>query len=105
MKYNLLNVAAFRELSKVIRYLHDVANDYEHFSSKSIGIIVNMAIIALNDTANVLFSDGEVVGAGTYACRMSMKNGITYSGLCDFIHVVRDIRIRIFSDNYDLLQD
>jgi hypothetical protein len=105
MKYNLLNAAIFKELPKIIKHLYTILGNYEYFNSKSIEIIVNMTVIVLDNAADIILPNGELVGAGTYACRRSIKDDITCDELCDFIQVVNIVRTKIERDNLDLLQD
>ena len=105
MKYNLLNAAVFKELPKIIKHLYTILSNYEYFNSKSIEIIVNMTVIVLDNAADIILPNGEPVGAGTYACRRSIKDDITCDELRDFIQVVNVVRTKIERDNLDLLQD
>ena len=105
MKYNLLNVATFKELPKIIKYLYKILGNYEYFNSKSVEIIVNMAVIVLNNAADVMSPNGELVGVGTYACRKSIKDGITCNSLHDFIMLIENIRMEILDNDWYLLQD
>ena len=105
MNYNLINLPAFRELPKVIRRLHIVYENYEHFSAASTEIIVDLAITVVNAAADVILPDGEFIGVGDYVCRRALKGGITRDKLLDFIQVVNIVRIKIERDNHDLLQD
>ena len=105
MNYNLINLSAFRELSKVIRRLHIVYENYEHFSTASTEIIVDLAIMVINSAADVILPDGEFIGVGDYVCRRALKGGITRDKLLDFIQVVNIVRMKIERDNHDLLQD
>ena len=105
MKYNLINLAAFNELSKVIRRLYVVYENYEHFSTASTEIIVDLAIMVINSAADVILPDGEFIGVGDHVCRRALKGGITRDKLLDFIQVVNIVRMKIERDNHDLLQD
>ena len=105
MRYNLINLAAFRELPKIIRRLHVVYENYEHFSTASTEIIVDLAIMVINSAADVILSDGEFIGVGDHVCRRALKGGITRDKLLDFIQVVNIVRMKIERDNHDLLQD
>ena len=105
MKYNLINLAAFNELSKVIRRLYVVCENYEHFSTASTEIIVDLAIMVINSAADVILPDGEFIGVGDHVCRRALKGGITRDKLLDFIQVVNIVRMKIERDNHDLLQD
>lgn len=105
MKYNLLNIATFKELPKVIKRLYMIYEDYESSSLISISIIVDLTIMLLNATADVIISDGEFVGVGDYACMGVVKHGMDKDELLDFIHVVEDTRRKIADDNQHLLQD
>ena len=104
MKYNLINLHAFKELPKVIKRLYMIYEDYESSSLISISIIVDLTIMLLNATADVIISDGEFVGVGDYACK-GVKHGMDKDELLNFIHVVEAVRIKIERDNHDLLQD
>ena len=109
MKYNLLSVAALRELPKIVRYLREIVDNYDYFNTKSIVIIINMAVITLNLAADVMLINGELIGAGTYACRKSINHstnyGINRSELCDFLFLIETIRRRVADDNQHLLQE
>lgn len=105
MNYNLINLAAFKELPKVIRRLHIVYEKYEYFNVASIEIIVDLTIMMFNATADVILPDGEFIGVGYYVCRRAIKGGITRDKLLDFILVAEAVRIKIERDNHDLLQD
>ena len=104
MNYNLINLQAFRELSKIIRQLHVIYDNYEYFSTASVNIIIDLTITVLNCTADVIISDGEFIGVGDYACK-GVKHGMDKDELLDFIHVVEDTRRKIADDNRDLIQD
>ena len=104
MKYNLLNIAVFKELPKIIKYLYTILGNYEYFNSKSIEIIVNMTVIVLNNTADIILPNGELIGAGTYACRKSIKDGVTCDNLRDFIILIESIRKEILNNDWYLLQ-
>ena len=104
MKYNLLNVAVFKELPKIIKHLYTILGNYEYFNSKSVEIIVNMAVIVLNNAADIMLPNGELVGAGTYACRKSIKDCVTSGELHDFIMLVEHIRMEILNNDWYLLQ-
>ena len=105
MNYNLINLQAFRELSKVIRRLHVVYENYEYFSTASTEIIVDLAIMVINSAADVILPDGELIGVGDHVCRRALKGGITRDKLLNFIQVVNIVRRKIADNNYDLLQD
>ena len=105
MNYNLINLAAFKELPKVIRRLRIVYENYEHFSTASTEIIVDLAIMVINSAVDVILPDGEFIGVGDHVCRRALKGGITRDKLLDFIQVVNIVRIKIERDNHDLLQD
>ena len=109
MNYNLINLQAFKELPKVIRRLRIVYENYEHFSTASTEIIVDLAIMVINSAADVIISDGEFIGVGDYACRKGVRHSISHdinrSELLDFIMIVESIRRKIEYDNRDLLQD
>ena len=104
MNYNLINLHAFKELPKVIRRLRIVYENYEHFSTASTEIIVDLAIMVINSAADVILPDGEFIGVGDYACK-GVKHGMDKDELLDFIHVVEDTRRKIADDNRDLIQD
>ncbi len=107
MRYNLINLQAFNELSKIIRQLHVIYDNYEYFSAASVNIIIDLTITVLNCAANVIISDVEFIGAGNYACRKgvrhSISHGINRSELLDFIMIVESIRRKIAYTNADLL--
>ena len=105
MKYNLLNVAIFKELPKIIKHLYTILGNYEYFNSKSIKIIISMAVIVLNNAADVMSPNGELIGAGTYAFRKSIKDDVTRNDLRDFIILVESIRKKILDNDWYLLQD
>ena len=105
MNYNLINLQAFRELPKVIRRLRIVYEYYEHFSTASTEIIVDLAIMVINSAADVILPDGEFIGVGDYVCRRTLRGGITRDRLFDFILVAEAVRVKIERDNRDLLQD
>ena len=109
MNYNLINLQAFRELPKVIRRLRIVYENYEHFSTASTEIIVDLAIMVINSAADVILPDGEFIGVGDYVCRRgvrhSISHGINRSELLDFIMIAESIRRKIADDNQHLLQD
>ena len=109
MRYNLINLQAFNELSKIIRQLHVIYDNYEYFSTASVNIIIDLTITVLNCTADVIISDGEFIGVGDYACRKgvrhSISHGINRSELLDFIMIVESIRRKIEYDNRDLIQE
>ena len=105
MNYNLISLPAFKELPKVIRRLHVVYENYEHFSTASTEIIVDLAIMVINSAADVILPDGEFIGVGDYVCRRALKGGITRDKLLDFIQVVNIVRMKIERGNHDLLQD
>lgn len=105
MKYNLLNIAVFKELPKIIKHLYTILGNYEYFNSKSIEIIINMAVIVLNNAADVMSPNRELVGAGTYACKKSIKDGVTRNELRDFIMLVESIRMEILNNDWYLLQE
>ena len=105
MKYNLINLHAFKELPKVIRRLRIVYENYEHFSTASTEIIVDLAIMVINSAADVILPDGEFIGVGDYICRRALKGGITRDKFLNFIQDVNIVRIKIERDNHDLIQD
>ena len=104
MNYNLINLQAFKELSKIIKKLYVIHDDYEYFSTASVNIIIDLTITVLNCTADVIISDGEFVGVGDYACK-GVKHDMDKDELLNFIHVVEDTRRKIADDNQHLLQD
>ena len=104
MNYNVINLQAFRELPKVIKRLYMIYEDYESSSLISISIIVDLTIMLLNTTADIIISDGEFVGVGDYACK-GIRHGMDKDELLDFIHVVEDTHRKIADDNQHLLQD
>ena len=105
MKYNLLNVAVFKELPKIIKHLYTILGNYEYFNGKSIEIIVNMTVIVLNNAADIIFPNGELIGAGTYTYEKSIKDDITRNDLRDFIILVEDIRNKILDNDWYRLQE
>ena len=86
-----------------------IYEDYESSSLISISIIVDLTIMLLNATADVIISDGEFVGVGDYACRRGIKHSlnrdVNRSELLDFIMIVESIRRKVEYDNRDLIQD
>ena len=92
MRYNLLNLDAFKELPQVIRNLREVVDNYEYFSNKSIKMIVNMAVVVLNSAADVMLPNGEIIGMGQYIYKRSMEHGISIAALYDFIFLIETIR-------------
>lgn len=82
-----------------------IHEDYESSSLISISIIIDLTIMLLNATADVIISDGEFIGVGDYACRTVVKHAMDKDELLNFIHVVEAVRIKIERDNHDLLQD
>lgn len=92
MRYNLLSVAALRELPAVIHNLREVTDNYAYFSNKSINIVVNMAVVVLNSSADVMLPNGEIVGVGSYICKRAMEHGISIASLYDFIFLIETIR-------------
>ena len=105
MNYNLINLAAFKELPKVIRRLHVIHDNYEYFSTASVNIIIDLTITVLNCTADVIISDGEFIGVGDHVCSKGVKHAMDKDELLDFIHVVEGTHKKIADDNHDLLQD
>lgn len=105
MRYNLINLHAFNELSKIINRLYVIHDDYEYFSTASVNIIIDLTITVLNCTADVIISDGEFIGVGNYACMGVVKHAMNKYELLNFIHVVEDTRRKIADDNQYLLQD
>ena len=105
MKYNLLNVAALRELPAVIRNLREVTDNYAYFSNKSINIVVNMAVSILDIAADVMSPNGELVGAGTYIFRKTINRNISRSALYDFVLNIERVRKEIYANNADLFEN
>ena len=105
MKYNLLNVAALRELPAVIRNLREVTDNYAYFSNKSINIVVNMAVSILDIAADVMSPNGELIGAGTYIFRKTINRNISRSALYDFVLNIERVRKEIYANNADLLEN
>lgn len=105
MKYNLLNAATFKELPKIIKHLYTILGNYEYFNSKSVEIIIDMAVIVLNNAADIMLPNGELVGAGTYACRKSIKDDVTRDSLRDFIMLVESIRREVLNNDWHRLQE
>lgn len=105
MKYNLLNIATFKELPKIIKKLYVIHDNYEYFSTASVNIIIDLTITVLNCTADVITFDRELIRLGDYARRESVKYGINRDRLLDFIQIVDGIHRKIEYDNRDLLQN
>ena len=105
MKYNLLSVAALRELPAVIYNLREVTDNYGYFSNKSVNIVVNMAVSILDIAVDVMSPNGELVGAGTYIFRKTINRNISRSALYDFVLNIERIRKEIYADNADLLEN
>ena len=82
-----------------------IHEDYESSSLISISIIVDLTIMLLNATADVIISDGEFIGVGDYACRTVVKHAMDKDELLNFIHVIEDTSRKIADDNQHLLQD
>ena len=105
MKYNLINLAAFNELSAVIRNLREVTDNYAYFSNKSINIVVNMAVSILDIAADIMLPNGELVGAGTYIFRKIVKCNASRSALYDFVLNIERIRKEIYANNANLFEN
>ena len=105
MKYNLLNVAALRELPAVIRNLREVTDNYAYFSNKSINIVINMAVSILDIAADVMSLNGELIGAGTYIFRKTINRNISRSALYDFVLNIERVRKEIYANNADLFEN
>lgn len=105
MRYNLLSVAALRELPAVIRNLREVTDNYAYFSNKSINIVVNMAVSIFDIAADVMSPNGELVGAGTYIFRKTINRNVSRSTLYDFVLNIERVRKEIYVDNADLLEN
>lgn len=63
-----------------------------------------MAVIVLNNAADIMLPNGELIGAGTYACRKSIKDCVNSGELHDFIMLVEHIRMEILNNDWYLLQ-
>ena len=85
MRYNLLSVAALKELPAVIRNLREVTDNYAYFSNKSINMVVNMAVLILDIAADVMSPNEELIGAGTYIFRKTINRNVSRSALYDFV--------------------
>lgn len=105
MRYNLLSVAALRELPAAIRNLREVADNYAYFSNKSINIVVNMAVSIFDIAADIMSPNGELAGAGTYIFRKTINHNVSRSTLYDFVLNIERVRKEIYADNANLLQD
>lgn len=109
MRYNLLNLAAFRELPKILKKLDSIHDNYEYFTTASINVIVDLTITLLNIAADVILPNGELIGAGDYACRRGIKHslnrGVNCAELLDFIIIAEDIREKITHIHQDLLEN
>ena len=105
MRYNLLSVAALRELPAVIRNLREVTDNYAYFSNKSINIVVNMAVSIFDIGADVMSPNGELVGAGTYIFRKTINSNISRSALYDFVLNIERVRKEIYANNVDLFEN
>ena len=88
----MINAVAFKELPKIIHNLREIVDNYEYFSNKSIKMIVNMAVIVLNSSADVMLPNGEIIGVGSYICKRTMEHGISIAALYDFIFLIESIR-------------
>lgn len=95
MKYGLVNKVAFKELPKIIRNLREVVDNYDCFSRKSINIIISTTISVLDSAIDVLLPSGEVIGAGQYIYKRSMKYGVSSASLYDFIFLIETIRRQV----------
>ena len=105
MKSNLLNVAALTELPAVIRNLREVTDNYASSSNQSINIVVNMAVSIFDIGADVMSSNGELVGAGTYIFRKTINRNMSRSALYDFVLNIERVRKEIYANNADLLEN
>lgn len=105
MKYNLLSVAALKELPAVIRNLREVTDNYAYFSNKSINIVINMAVSIFDIAADVMSPNGELIGAGTYIFRKTVNHNVSRSALYDFVLNIERVRKEIYADNADLLEN
>lgn len=105
MRYNLINLAAFKELPQVICNLREVTDNYAYFSNKSINIVVNMAVSIFDIAADVMSPNGELVGAGTYIFRKTINRNISRSALYDFVLNIERVRKEIYADNADLFEN
>lgn len=105
MRYNLLSVAALRELPAVIRNLREVTDNYAYFSNKSINIVINMAVSIFDIAADVMAPNGELIGAGTYIFRKTVNHNVSRSALYDFVLNIERVRKEIYADNADLLEN
>lgn len=105
MRYNLINLAAFKELPQVICNLREVTDNYAYFSNKSINIVVNMAVSIFDIAADVMSPNGELVGAGTYIFRKTINRNINRSALYDFVLNIERVRKEIYANNADLLEN
>ena len=98
MNYNLINLHAFNELPKVIKRLYMIHEDYESSSLISISIIVDLTIMLLNATADVIISDGEFVGVGDYACK-GVKHGAERDSLLPLCGYAGKRQNQVYSGN------
>ena len=105
MRYNLLNLAALRELPAVIRNLREVTDNYAYFSNKSINMVINMAVSIFDIAADVMSPNGELIGAGTYIFRKTVNHNVSRSALYDFVLNIERVRKEIYADNADLLEN
>lgn len=104
MKYNLLNVEAFKELSEVIVNLRSIVDNYEYFNNKSVDIIISTAVAILNISGDVLI-DGKLIGIGDYAYKKTIRYDITRLALYDFVLLIERIRKEIYANNADLFEN
>lgn len=105
MRYNLLSVAALRELPAVIRNLREVTDNYAYFSNKSINIVINMAVSIFDIAADVMSPNEELVGAGTYIFRKTINHNVSRSALYDFVLNIERVRKEIYANHADLFEN
>ena len=105
MRYNLINLAAFKQLPAVMRNLREVTDNYGYFSNKSINIVINMAVSILDIAADVMSLNGELIGAGTYIFRKTINRNISRSALYDFVLNIERVRKEIYANNADLFEN
>ena len=105
MRYNLINLAAFKQLPAVMHNLREVTDNYGYFSNKSVNIVINMAVSILDIAADVMSPNGELVGAGTYIFRKTINHNISRSALYDFVLNIERVRKEIYANNADLFEN
>ena len=105
MRYNLINLAAFKQLPAVICNLREVTDNYGYFSNKSVNMVVNMAVLIFDIAADVMSPNGELVGAGTYIFRKTIKYNVSRSALYDFVLNIERVRKEIYANNADLFEN